>query len=659
MLDEVTVTATRLPELVLDVPQSVSIVTDASIVERESRTTPEALQEEVGILVQETNLGGGSPFIRGQTGNRILVLIDGIRLNNSTFRFGPNQYLNTVDSQRVERLEVVRGPSSVLYGSDALGGVINVITKRRTEFPQPFGINARLFTQFSSAAVERTGRFESGWNKGALGFQGGATARDFGDLRAGSPTGVQDHTGYHELDGDARLQYRLAPDHELAFAFDRVTQHDVPNTIAFEFDNESLFFDPQQRTLYALEHTLGTLPWGFERWHTSVSFHEQREIRRRRKFDSLDKRREEDSVGTVGATTTLERPVLRVHRLTAGLELYHDEVDSRAAVTNTQTGAQTPARGGFPDGSQYETFGAFVQGATAIGDVLARLGAPRLPLSLIVGGRYSRFAIDSNVEGFGRVAPDFDDLTGSAAATYTVRDGVVVVASVSQGFRAPNLDDTVVLRAVPEQGGVDVPNPTIEPERVTNHEAGLKIDLPVGAGTLYYYYSAYTDLIERREIGEIAGVTQFQRQNVGKAVVQGVEGDLLVPLAASLYFRGNFSWIRGNNTTEDEPFSRIPPVLGLAGLRHQSRRWPVWVELYARVAGAQARLSERDQSDRRIPDGGTPGWHTLNLRSGWQPFPQLEVNLALENLADEQYRIHGSGIDSPGLNAVGNVTWRF
>ena len=123
------VSAARHEQRVIESPRSVSVLTSEEIRKRNYRTVPEALNEMMGILVQETNYGGGAPIIRGMIGNRILILVDGIRLNNSVYRLGPLQYLNTIDLYRVERIEVVRGPSSALYGSDALGGLINIVTR--------------------------------------------------------------------------------------------------------------------------------------------------------------------------------------------------------------------------------------------------------------------------------------------------------------------------------------------------------------------------------------------------------------------------------------------------------------------------------------------------------------------------------------------------
>lgn len=669
-VERVVVTATGRNRDELRVPQFTTTISGADILEKAARTVPEALQEEVGILVQETNFGGGSPFLRGQTGNRVLVLVDGVRLNNSTFRFGPNQYLNTIDPFTVERIEVVRGPASVLHGSDALGGVVHVITKRRLDFDKPFDLDASTTSRLGSAAFEKTMRADGSANAGPFGIVGGVTYRHFDDLRSGSK--VQDHTGYDELAGDLRLQYHIAPGHEAAFSFQRVEQNRVPRTGAFE-NGDEYFFDPQRRSLYALEYAASDLPYGFRTWHTTVSFHDQLEVRQRLEAAAMRRRREEDGVRTIGFVSDIDHQPMEGVTLTAGVEVYHDEVSSNRVDTSTTNGAATVQRGAFPDGTTYDTLGVFLQSELAVGDLISE----SLPLSLILGGRYSRFAVDSAPEDFEPVEQAFDKIVGSVAAIYDLSRSVSLVASVSQGFRAPNLDDTVVLKEEPDLGVIDSPNPDLKPEQVLNYEGGVKFRTERLRGQAFYFFADYEDLIERTTDGtgfddangnglqDPGELTYAQRRNIGEAVIQGVEatGDVLLGHGVTLAMQ--VSWIRGENRTDDEPVRRIPPVLGRAGLRYDSRRFPYWIEFFARVAGRQDRLASGDRTDPRIcPDGpedcdDTPGWHTLNLRGGWRPSDALELNLALENLTDQRYRIHGSGLDAPGFNAVGTLAIHF
>ena len=177
--------------------------------------------------MQETNDGGGSPIIRGLVGNQILILVDGIRLNNGAYRLGPNQYLNTIDLNQIERIEVVRGAGSVLYGSDALGGVVNIITRAAGREDGTGAVGTRWFSRLSSANTGAIGRGEVSLQTGAVGFVGGLTLKQFGALRGGQDTGVQTLTGYDEWDGDAKAAFQLAAHQELIVAGQRVTQRHV------------------------------------------------------------------------------------------------------------------------------------------------------------------------------------------------------------------------------------------------------------------------------------------------------------------------------------------------------------------------------------------------------------------------------------------------
>lgn len=184
-LDEIVVTATRTDRRIYDISHSINVVSESTIKERNAKTTAEALREEPGIFVQKTSHGGGSAIIRGLSSNQILILVDGIRLNNSTYRLGNHQYLTTVDNFVVGQLEVVRGPTSVLYGSDALGGTINLLTKKpnlqRTNFNVDYGIIGR----YASADEEKTVRTEISLDNYNFAFQIGFSYKDYGDLKRG------------------------------------------------------------------------------------------------------------------------------------------------------------------------------------------------------------------------------------------------------------------------------------------------------------------------------------------------------------------------------------------------------------------------------------------------------------------------------------------
>ena len=221
------VTASRSELLLSDAPYSANLIDAVEIEENAFRTLPEALRETPGVLIQKTAHGHGSPFIRGFTGFRNLLLVDGIRLNNSVFREGPNQYWNTVDAYSINRLEVVRGQGSVLFGSDAIGGTVNVLTKSSDPLRYANGerfFEARALYRWSSAEQSHVGRIETSMGVGGKGgLHIGFTQKDYGDVRAAG-IGTQSHTGYDEWDADAKLDYFFQPNVRLTVAYQHVNQ---------------------------------------------------------------------------------------------------------------------------------------------------------------------------------------------------------------------------------------------------------------------------------------------------------------------------------------------------------------------------------------------------------------------------------------------------
>ncbi|MBI4719913.1 MAG: TonB-dependent receptor [Chitinivibrionia bacterium] len=660
---DITVTATRGEAESFYVPQSVSIVTGEKIVERNARTTPEALQEEVGILVQETAYGHGSPFIRGLTGKHTLILVDGIRFNNSTFRFGPNQYLNNIDPAVIDRIEVVRGPASVLYGSDAIGGVIHVITKRREDFSSPRDIDGALTGWYGSSDNSEAGRVEVNGNFRNFGLIGGKSYRDFGDLQGGKNTGLQENTGYQENDGDLKLQYRIAPDREIVAAYRRVHQMDVPRTDKFVYNNESFVYDPQIWNAFTVAYEMrgpGSPPEGLK---MTFSLNQQIEGIERQKFGSTTLRRYRDAVDTWGLSLQREDSWGNGHSLTYGMEYYADSVDSGRTDINLTTGTAAPKAGNFPDDARYDQWGIYLQDEMSVTE----------RLSSILGLRYSQAKVEATLPAaYGRFEDAYDDVTASLGLLYALTPNFHGVVNVARGFRAPNLDDTTVLEKVTNEG-IDVPSPGLEPEKSVNSEIGVKAEFSTAGGSLFYFYNDLRDLIERGpgiyngqtyldENGngaEDPGEAVRQKFNIGEAYIQGVEAEGWYQVTPGWSLRGNLSWIYGQDRENREPLSRIPPVMGSAGLRWKAVSGRYWGEYDARFAGEQDRLSSRDRTDPRIDLEGTPGWTTHGLQGG-ADFRRLgKVTLGVENIFNRDYRIHGSGIDAPGIHFTAGYTVTF
>ena len=651
-LPEIVVTASGAEQDPFLLPQNVSAIDEEEIRRRIPTSTPDLLVREPGVLVQKTNWGGGSPFVRGLTGKHVLLLVDGIRLNNSLTRFGPHQYLNTIDPNQAARIEVVRGPMSVLYGSDAMGGVVNVVTKSRDDFDDAVGAGGLVYGKYGSAARERTGRLQVEGNLGRFGFFGGGTYRGFDDLRGGRGVGVQAPTAYEEVDADAKFNMRFGAGHEFTLATQFVRQFDVPKTSEVTLGGKRKFnYEPQMRSLsyFRYEGRDRAGPW-LDLARITISYQVQEEGEEVVADDPDVETRERNGADTIGASVHLRTDLGRWSLLSYGAELYYDRIESCREEIDHGAGTAENHRSAFPDGATYRSFGLYIQ------DGVALTGR----LSLLLGGRYSRIDTEGELTDPGTgerhtLSLHTENLSGMAHLRLGLTDFLCVVAGAAQGFRAPNMEDFF--------GKVDfsaeIPNTDLEPERSINYEVGVKVRCARFSGGLFFFRSDYDDLIDRVNVDFAddngSGVQDpgeawiVQRRNIGQARIKGVELDCRVALTDRWSAAGTLSWTQGDNLTDGEPLRRTPPVLASLALRYDAGGC-YWAEACCLMASEQDRLSGGDVDDPRIPKGGTPGYAVLNLAGGVSLSDTLTCTLALENLGDRKYKTHGSGIYGPGTN---------
>ncbi|MBI5008708.1 MAG: TonB-dependent receptor plug domain-containing protein, partial [Bacteroidia bacterium] len=248
-MGEVVISATRYPSLQLDIPEAIRLLDVGSMRKFQVRTSPEALNLTPGVFVQKTNHGGGSPFVRGLTGNQTLLLIDGIRLSSATARYGPNQTFNTIDVFGIERTEVLRGSGSVQYGSDALGGTIQVLSIQPELSDNP-DWGGSILSRFATRGMEQSLNSAVNYGSKRSAFRASITARNFSDIVGGDTTGKQVPTGYQELDYDFKGKIRIAKSSTLTFAYQNVYQKDIPVYHKYVLENFAVNkMDPQKRNL--------------------------------------------------------------------------------------------------------------------------------------------------------------------------------------------------------------------------------------------------------------------------------------------------------------------------------------------------------------------------------------------------------------------------
>ena len=653
LAESVSVTASRDERATFQEPRSVAVVPEADIAHTASRTGAEALARAPGVFVQKTNHGGGSPFVRGLVGNQVLVLVDGIRLNNSTFRYGPNQYLATVDPGPVSQIEVLRGSGSVQYGSDALGGVIHVRNRDPLFSLDGTRLSASLGGRLMSQGMEQTARLNLGVASPRVALAVNFAVRNFGDVVAGGDLGKETPSGYLETDGDVRGVVKTGEVTTLTLAYQQVRQEDVPRFDQVAQRGYARYsFDPQVRqfAFARIKYQRG------DRWlHTlslTTAWIRSRERRERQRTGSSVLVVEQDTVNTAAITAEARSVPLPGLTLVTGAEFYRDQVGSWRRDDDATTGTSVAQRGLFPDGAGALSAAGFGLGSYRRG----RLGVD-------LGARYTWTRVTARDPVFGDTEVSPGAWVGSAALAVAVLDGLSVYTSASQGFRAPNLDDLSTLGLF--DFGVEIPAGQLRPERSLAMEVGAKWQASRVATALALFRTNLFDLIDRRRLATppvglpFPGEDRYyQRTNVGEAYIRGLEAEAEWSMRPGTTVFGHLAYAFGQNTTINEPVRRIPPLNGLVGVRHTGAGgW--WLQGTWQAAGLQDRLAAGDRDDHRIPAGGTPGWQVVDVFAGRPIGQRLTVSVGALNLFNEAYRTHGSGIDGYGRSAWIGLDVRF
>lgn len=669
-LEDMVITPTRDARPVFKVPQAVERLDAGDIRSRQqARTLPEALRDTNGVLLQKTGNSQASPFIRGFTGFRNLLLIDGIPLNNSVFRDGPNQYWGTVDSYAADSVELARGAGSVLYGSDAVGGTLQVRThEHRAGSGRPLEMNSS--TRLSSAESSWAQRVELGADLGQyLGIWLGGSLRSYGTLEAGDPTGRQPNTGYDEQSGDLKMSLRSSEVSRWVLAHQYSRQDDAwrthQTTSAVSFSGSTIgselrrSLDQTRRLTYLQYHNEAAGFFDALRW--SISLHEQDEEQDRLRLSGGRQRLDQQAfeVDTLGTFLQLEKETSG-GRWSGGFDLYHDEVDSSKREWDIASGVERGPfiQGPVADDARYDSFGIYLQDIVTLSKSFELILGTRWSASKLHAGRME----DPASGGAISMEDSTRALVGSAKLSFTPSERWNVYGGVGQSFRAPNLSDLTRLDTA-RTNEIETPVPGgLDPERFLSYDLGVKFRSGFADLSLAWYYTDIDDLIVRAPTGRIIGTNaEVTKKNSGQGHVQGIEFGASMDLTSAWHSHLKFDWMDGElesfptsaPTMVVEPMSRMLPVTTRVGLRYEPPASRTWCGLETTIAGQQDKLSASDRSDtQRIPPGGTPSYTLWTLRGGWKISRHLTLNGAVENIFDEDYRIHGSGQNEAGVNGV-------
>ncbi|WP_266221696.1 TonB-dependent receptor plug domain-containing protein [Paraliomyxa miuraensis] len=696
----VVVVKPRRPEPQRD--RAASVVSSADLTERLPRSAPDALRGEPGVYIQQTAHGQASPYLRGLTGQQTAMFFDGVRLNNSTFRQGPNQYFFTIDSRTVDHLEIQRGSASTRWGSDAIGGaLIASPIEPKLEPGRAVVVHPRVMMRTTTADAEVGGRAQTSLSvRGKLGVIVGAGYRDVGQLRSGGrviapQTGqpqtvppvfgpddeTQLGTGFRELTDDVRLVWQPRRRHRFTLGYYDYRQYDAPRTDKCPPptapQDECLTYLEQFRTLAYGAYETKHGPAAAERARATVSYQRQHELREERRGSPSTTRLEgEDDVHTLGTSVVIDTRDFELAPWASlgaryGLDLYYDRLDSAEEIifTDVDISVERP-RGQYLDGAQYMTSGTWAEVHAELLDAI-RLRA---------GGRGALVVAHAEGEPETSSSPvdrQWATAVGNAGIAADAVPWLTFVFNVDQGFRAPNLDDLTSRQQVGP--GFQYENASLRPERSLSLEVGALAHHRWFELEAFAFRTTIEDLIQRdtREVDQCpmgdsscsASRAIFQLVNLeGQAKVLGVEGGLRVYLPWDLGLRTtvSYAWGEGRNPRAGQamqperiPLSRIPPLNGLVEAGWRSERWGVHLVGVLRWARPQTRLAPQDRVDARIPLGGTPGYVVADLRAGYRLAPWILAAVVVENLADAPYRHHGSSTNGPGRGLVAELQFGF
>jgi outer membrane receptor protein involved in Fe transport len=578
IFESVTVTPARgQPQGVFEVPQSPVVVTEDELARRYANILPQALRDVPGVHIQQTTSGQGSPFVRGLTGQQVLHLINGIRFNNATFRPGANQYTALIEHDFADQVDVVRGPGSTQYGSDSLGGTINVLTHSPRNL-STFGIQGNVNTYFASADLSAGLSTTISGGSSNWGFVAAASGRRTQDLRTGG--GLDSHsvvtrlfgisskflgdrlqdTAYGQYNANAKFQYKISDADVLSVEYLRGTQLGLRRYDQLDGGIGNLLnsFDPQVLDFFTARYDrIGAGP--FDSISSVFSYNGQRDDRRSQGINNAQGLRSRISdefnlTRAFGYQAQASTRVKRTHSLTFGAEFYDERITSRKqdfsfsnATLDFTNVADVRAR--FPNGSTYRTLGIFAQ------DIFS-LVPQRLTAHL--GVRYSLFnynqsSIDNPLDAAGKptvpdVEENLDDVTFNTGLTFNINSHINLTGNVSRGFRAPNVNDFAAtglsglgFEISPDEGVrlggstgaldstrrlTDVrPLAPIRAEQLYNYELALRIHGSRFSGDVGVFDSEISDLIERRtlllppgSVGQLVGGQPIIRQDATGAV---------------------------------------------------------------------------------------------------------------------------------------------
>ena len=698
-LDEVVLSINKWEQKTNEVPNKIVKVNFREARLQNPQTAADLLGMTGYVYIQKSQLGGGSPMIRGFSTNRVLIVVDGVRMNNAIYRSGNLQNIISIDALATESAEIIFGPGSITYGSDAIGGVMDFHSLQpRYSLDNKWRNKVNATVRYSSANNERTGHVDFSTGNKKFAYLGSVTYSDFDDLKMGKHGGessylrnqyvdridnrdsvinnddsrVQKFTGYQQLNVLQKLRFRPVENLDLQYTFHYSGTSDVPRYDRLIETTGNIpsfaewYYGPQLWRMHALQATHNKSNIFYQSARMVIAYQNYEESRHDRRFNNARLRNQTEQVKIFSANLDLNKVIKENHELFYGIEYITNNVGSFANRVNINNGSVEATVTRYPNNSDWNSYGIYSNFKSTVKQ-----------FTFNVGARYNYVTVRSPFDTslfrfpFTKAEVKKGAFTGNLGLVFRPTPKSQLNFNFSTGFRVPNVDDLgKVFESAP--GQLTVPNPHLKAEYAYNFDIGYAINISDKIRfDITGFYTILNDAIVRRPstfnsqdsvVYEGVKSRVFSLQNAAKAKAYGIQAGV------ELFFLKNFSWlIQGNwiegeetddNKDEDVPLRHAPPFYGNTHIKFNGKKYRV--DVYALWNGeiSSKNLAPSEQAKTFIyakdKNGNpySPSWYTLNIKTSYQLKSYLELTAGWENITNQRYRTYSSGIVSPGSNLI-------
>ena len=637
----------------------------------QSAQTSDLLEKTMGLSIQKSQNGGGSPNLRGMEANRLLVIVDGIALNNTIFRSGHLQNIATINPFFLNSAEVLFGPSAVAFGNGAMGGAIIFTTKR------PKNNGGQHFAQqyeSSSKAVftSLTSNYKIGKSINISGF----SIKSYGNLRMGnnrkhgylnwgnestiSKNNIQEGTAYQQIDFFHKTLFQLTKNNFLLFnsqfsTSSNINRFDKLNDIK-DGENKYLYwyYGPQKRILQSVrlknyKHTIFSNEAVF-----TVSFQDVKESRNKQKKGANLLNTRTESIQIFDLKTDLLKELNKL-KINYGIDSRFQQLKSNANLSSSTNIYYNTSR--YPDGGTNVLNNAiYLQLNFQI----------QKKIDLLLGTRYNVNSLSSKFQDtvtiklpFNQILVENKSLSNSFQINYKGNEIFTLNASFSNGFRNPNTDDIGKIFSK-DDISVILPNNQLTTEKSFNFETGLVANFNNKITfQLQLFKTQIIDAIERRYTelngndsiiydGEMLKV--MMNQNIGKASISGLNFAYHINLTKEISHNSSLNILKGE-TSDDLPLAHIPPKNIISELNYSTKRHLISFSVhYNGIKKAKNYDLSGVDNLEEATQIGNPSWYTLNIKHKVNIDENLTFITGIYNISDTHYKTFGSGISASGRN---------